>query len=441
MTTPKHIALLTLILSMGCGHKQPVTQSLIQAPLKTQQKPHTSSNWPDAHHFVVEFQVDDKYGELVIGTGEGSTDYAVDWNNDGIFDEYNLTGEARHHYGKPGIYTVRLMGEVPHIQLCTRALDETSHTVLKQQVLDIAQWGAIRWKSMQSMFAHCNVLTTWSASDHPILTEVTHMSHMFQGSTAFNQPLNHWDTSHVTHMDFMFFDASAFNQPLNAWDTSQVTTMRSMFHNATTFNQPLDTWNTSRVTTMFGMFLKASVFNQPLNTWNTAQVTTMAAMFLDATAFDQPLAQWDVSKVERMDGMFYQATSFNQPLNNWKTKSIRNINGIFANARQFNQPLDQWDTSKVTIAEFMFAGAQAFNQSLASWDVSRVQTMEHALSGSAISAENYDATLQAWSKLPEIQEGVKLGAEGLNYCYSVDGRQTLINQYKWQIEHDTFHCE
>ncbi len=47
---------------------------------------------------------------------------------------------------------------------------------------------------------------------------------MFAEASAFNKPLNDWDTSNVTDMTYMFF-AATFNQPLNDWDTSSVTNM------------------------------------------------------------------------------------------------------------------------------------------------------------------------------------------------------------------------
>ena len=76
------------------------------------------------------------------------------------------------------------------------------------------------------------------------------MSHMFDGATAFNQPLNTWDTSKVTDMSHMFDGATVFNQPLNTWDVSNVTDMSYMFagvryrdgniyNRTSSFNQPL----------------------------------------------------------------------------------------------------------------------------------------------------------------------------------------------------------
>merc|ERR1719460_57599 len=53
------------------------------------------------------------------------------------------------------------------------------------------------------------------------------MNGMFEGASAFNQPLS-WDTSRVTDMSYMFYSAWSFNQPLS-FDLSSVTSMSGMF--------------------------------------------------------------------------------------------------------------------------------------------------------------------------------------------------------------------
>ncbi|MBQ8036495.1 MAG: DUF285 domain-containing protein, partial [Proteobacteria bacterium] len=143
----------------------------------------------------------------------------------------------------------------------------------------------------------------------------TNMRGMFKCATAFNQPLNNWDTSNVTNMNTMFFGlyndhdthdysgnpvyldniiitgrigngysytsickrATNFNQPLNDWDTSNVTNMSCMF-SGTHFNHPLYAWNTSNVTNMHSMF-RGAAFNQSLNDWNISKVTDMENIF------------------------------------------------------------------------------------------------------------------------------------------------------------------
>ena len=60
----------------------------------------------------------------------------------------------------------------------------------------------------------------------------------------------------------MFQGASAFNQPLS-FDTSRVTDMSDMFHGATSYDQPLS-FDTSHVMNMAEMFAQASAFNKPI---------------------------------------------------------------------------------------------------------------------------------------------------------------------------------
>ena len=151
------------------------------------------------------------------------------------------------------------------------------------------------------------------------------MSGMFSAATAFNQPLNSWNTSLVQNMSDMFRNATAFNQPLSSWITSAVTNMSYMFYQANIFNQPLNTWNTASVTKMQYMFYNAPAFNQPLTTsgniWNTSAVTSMQNMFQGATAFNQNIGSWNVSNVIGFNNFMSSKTNL--------TFSTANLDAIY----------------------------------------------------------------------------------------------------------------
>ncbi|MFD1062006.1 BspA family leucine-rich repeat surface protein [Winogradskyella litorisediminis] len=268
---------------------------------------------------------------------------------------------------------------------------------------------------------------------------VTNMSEMFDDAAQFNQQIGTWNVTNVTDMTEMFRDAGLFNQPLNNWDVSNVITMSGMFREADNFNQPLDNWNVANVTDMSFMFMDAFIFNQSIDTWDVGNVTNMQQMFDDARAFNQSLSSWDVQLVENMSRMFTLTQTFNQPLNTWITNSLTDISGLFFNAIAFNQPLDNWNITNVSSLNNSFRGATAFNQNLGSWDISNINSMSAALDNCGMSLENYDNTLIGWS-IQSVQNNVSLGANGLEYCDSLEERQNLIDTNGWSITGDSVNC-
>jgi gliding motility-associated-like protein len=297
-------------------------------------------------------------------------------------------------------------------------------------------WNVSAVANMTSMFedaiAFDQPLDQWDVSS------VTLMGSMFEAAPLFNQPINSWDVGVVTQMEAMFKEAELFNQPLNNWDTGEVMNTREMFNGATAFNQPLDQWNTSFVTTMQEMFQNATSFDQPLNGWNVASVTNMQGMFQGATAFNGAIGSWNVRKVTNMEYMFSGATSFNQELNNWRVSSVQNMDHMFQNASNFNQPLNQWDLGAVSMLG-TFSDATAFDQDLGAWNVSNVSSMQNMLDNTALTRENYDNTLIAWSE-QNLNPGITLGAAGLLYCDAQQERQSMIDTYGWSIDSDTLDC-
>ena len=348
---------------------------------------------------------------FTLPTIGGGYNYEVDWDNDGIYDETNLSGNATHNYGTPGIYTLRIQGSFPRIYF--------NNSGDRFKLLDVNQWGDIAWTSMENAFYGCANLNI-TATDLPNLTgvsnmagmfawctslngptninewnteNVTDMSYMFWAAENFNQPLANWNTQAVTNMSWMFSVATSFNQPLANWNTQAVTNMSDMFSIATSFNQPIEKWNTSSVTDMNDMFFHAESFNKPLEKWNTKNVINMSDMFYRAIAFNQPLEKWNTENVTNMSEMFVAAFVFNQPIGNWNTGNVADFSRMFMFAESFNQPIEKWNTANVTDMSGMFIGAIAFNQPIEKWNTENITDMENMFAR----AESFNQPLENWN--------------------------------------------
>jgi len=353
----------------------------------------------------------------------------IDWDNDGVFDEFGKTGNAQHDYGTAGVYTVRIRGQFPRIYIN----DDPS---MREKLISVDQWGNIGWTSMSSSFRGANNLVI-NATDTPDLSSVINMTSMFSGASSIDQNINSWDVSNVQFMGFLF-DDTPFNQPLDNWDVSNVRDMKAMFQDNSSFNQPLSMWNVSNVEDMSFMFNFAEAFNQNINNWNVSNVEDMSSMFKEANAFDSPVDSWDVSGVTNMFNMFFHADIFNQPLNSWNVSNVQTMERMFNNALLFNQPLNNWNVSNVTNMFRMFTFI-AFDQDISSWDVSNVTDMGFIFQGSTLSTENYDAILNAWANLT-LQSNVDFHGGNSNYCNSEAARNTLINAFGWNITDGGLDC-
>ncbi len=468
--------------------------------------------------------------------------YSIDWENDGIIDASNITGDAFHSYPDSGKYQVAIYKNFPTWEMSGVSLD------WRESLLSIDQWGDIEWENLESMFANLPNFE-YKATDNPRLVNVTSLSamfsgsplfngeigswdtrfinrfdfvfagatsfngdistwrmdnaihplgvwYMFSGATSFNQPLNNWNMSNVTNVEYMFQGAISFNQPLKDWDMSNKEGFQGMFRNATSFNQDIGDWDVSQVRNFNFMFWNANAFNQPLNNWtlNTVEPITMKEMFLSCEDFNQDLDNWNVFQVTDMSSMFeacnsfngslngwntsnvssmfrmfrgasafnqsinhfdptrsisleemfYQASSFNQPMNSFNITGVVNLKRMFREATSFNQDLSFWNVRGATDMTEMFHDAAAFDQSLAEWDPINTTDMTDMLSGTALSTEHYDATLESWanrdSNSPDhLQDDVTLGADGLSYCSALLFRAALEFD-GWEIIGDSRDC-
>jgi surface protein len=392
-----------------------------------------------------------KTSSITIPTIGSGYNYDVDWDNDGVFDEFGITGDVTHYFGTYGTHTIAIQGDFPRIYFANQFFGS-------QEIISIDQWGSNVWTSMESAFLGCSNLAG-QAVDIPNLSMVTDMSYMFSLTDSFNQDISSWDVSNVTNMSNIFNGATIFNQDISNWDVSNVTNMNGMFAVARSFNQDIGSWNVSNVTNMAGMFIGAIFFNQDIGSWNVSSVTSISSMFAGAIFFNQDISNWDVSSVTSISSMFNYASSFNQDISLWNISNVIRMRSMFSGAASFNQDINSWNVSNVTDMMAMFSGAASFNQSLNSWNISNVINMRwmfedatsfnqplyswnvvnvidmrEMLSNSGLSVSNYDSTLIGWESQGITNKD--LGADGLRYCASDSIRNNLINLSGWTITGD-----
>ena len=184
---------------------------------------------------------------IQIPTVGGGYNYDVDWNNDGTFDQFGITGNAVHDYGIAGTYTVAIQGNFQSIRFYFGFNGED-----KLKIISVNQWGNINWNSFQYSFYGCTNLNV-IATDIPNLSNVTSFFSTFNGCSSLTGIGANW-----------------------SWNTSSITNMYSMFTSATAFNQDIGSWNTVNVTNMSNMFAAASSFNQNIGGWNIHINSTIA---------------------------------------------------------------------------------------------------------------------------------------------------------------------
>ncbi len=217
----------------------------------------TSSNAkPSSGAFVTVWKgVKDSTLRIPIVGNYTVTWYAADTPNDRHTETVSISQEDAHSFTHPytftppkdGEYVVEVSPEgVEYMRMGGLVRYGTFSTSFESvdtvsfgsalSLLSVLQFGKVRWKSMEAMFAGCS---------------------------TFNQPLAAWNVSRVTDMNIMFLECTSFNQPLDAWNVSGVVNMEGMFQSSA-FNQPLLHWKLNAEVYVFNMFSDCPAAKQPM---------------------------------------------------------------------------------------------------------------------------------------------------------------------------------
>lgn len=356
----------------------------------------------------------------------GTAYYEVSWKCD---NNYDVVFDAKytHTYETAGTYDVCIRTYTP---LAFYAPSLTAEE--KAKLLEIKQWGNIKWSSFKNAFQGMPNLQL-TATDQPDLSAVTDMSFAFANNANFtgNTYMNSWNTTNVKNMQGMFKSSPKFNSPIGNWNTINVTNMSEMFFQASAFNQDITNWDLDNVTTVRDMFFAsrfnngevAGASNKPL-TWNMEKVENFYGMFRSNASFNQPIGSWNTLSATNMERMFDRATRFNQPLTNWNTSNVTTMLAMFQLASTFNQDLSHFNTANAKDMNSMFWSATKFNQDISSWNISNVTTFRNLLENTSFTTENYEKLLKEWSS-QTVKPNVLLGAQGLHYCSAKPYRDIL----------------
>ncbi len=356
---------------------------------------------------------------ITIPTTGAGYNYDVDWNNDGTFDEFGLTGDKTHDFGATGTYIIRIKGTFPRIYF--------NNTGDKLKIINIVQWGNIEWDNMNNAFYGCSNLTC-TATDVADVQGVNDFSNAFNLCTVFNGDLSGWYMADALYLDAMFHSATVFNTNVSSWQVDRVRDFSDMFNSAISFNQNINTWNTSSASNMGGMFANAVNFNQRLDAWNTSSVSNFKGMFFQAIAFNKDIGGWETGNATVMDLMFSNAIAFNQDISSWRTRRVENMSRMFEGATDFDQNLGGWDISNIPA----YTSANT--------------SLDKMFDNSGMSVTNYDNTIIGWANLANtpktaaVNSGVRVTAVNVSYCNSVAERADLISNFGWTISGDANDC-
>ncbi len=234
-----------------------------------------------------------------------------------------------HTYETPGTYEIKIEGVFE--RLYGHNGIETSGDIKK--IIDVSQWGDIKWTSMKEMFFGATNLRV-TATDAPDLSGVVDIDDMFRAVRELTtENFSHWDTGTIRFMSRVFM-GSSFVGNISNWNTSSVENMSAMFRQATHFNNDISGWDVSNVKNMSQMF-RTMRFNQNINEWDVSNVLDFSIMF-DGNQF------------------------FNQPLNEWETDTATNVRNMFSGASAYNQDLSGWALPNVTQSDSFDTGANAW---------------------------------------------------------------------------------
>ena len=406
---------------------------------------------------------------ITIPTTGSGYNYDVDWTNDGIYDDIGVAGSLIHDYGAAGTYQVAIKGDFPRIIFNGGGDDD--------KIISIDQWGDISWSSFSRSFLGCDSLVYY-ATDSPILTNVTSMELAFSGADHFDGDLSSWDISTITNMIGMLNNSgislSNYDNILIGW-AAQTGLQNNVnlgasglkYCDGTAARQSLidnknwtitddflscvpfiTTWKTdnpgSSDNTSITIPTTGSGYNYDVDWTNDGiydDIGVAGSLIHDygAAGTYQVAIRGGFPRIWFTNGGGDADKIVN--IDQWGDIEWSTFSGAFLGCSNLEySATDEPDLSDVISLNNAFRDANSFDGDLSCWDISTITSMTGMLDNTAISQSNYDKILIGWEAQSGLQNDVNLGASGLEYCDGATSRQSLIDNYNWNITGDAENC-
>ncbi|MFV0483532.1 MAG: BspA family leucine-rich repeat surface protein [Bacteroidales bacterium] len=236
----------------------------------------------DNSYFVTRWSVIASAGKGVVNIPLNDTmhyDFTIDWG-DGTIEPFSGKGKTCMHE-----YTIADSLATKDYQIRIKANSDDGFPCIyfsatygvgnganRNQLAEVTQWGAIKWKTMYQAFANCKNMDV-TASDVPDLRQVTNMQETFLGCSVLKgtSKFGSWDVSNVENMKGLFRGDFHFNQDISKWNTSKVRQMGLMFKGVESFDQNLASWNIDSLKDatqlFFGTTMSTSNYDALLISW------------------------------------------------------------------------------------------------------------------------------------------------------------------------------
>jgi surface protein len=121
--------------------------------------------------------------------------------------------------------------------------------------------------------------------------------------------ISHWDTSEITDMSHLFDGYNKFNDDISSWNVSNVTDFSAMFQKCQAFNKDISQWNIEKGINFSYMFNEARKFKgKNIRSWKPKSAQNMCYMFA-FSGFTYDISCWSeyVNMSIPMDCIFLDA--------------------------------------------------------------------------------------------------------------------------------------